>query len=135
MEYVFMILGHALLVPGIYNLRIWLLSRNPENLAFTLGKLTQTKGYKNLRTRRGILKHYTHYTYEYKVGDTVYKITGSEACSPGELSKMPRITYLKRYPQYAYTQDDLMPFSSELMVGAFLLIMSIVFISVGLFAF
>ena len=135
MEYVFMILGYALLVPGIYNLRIWVLSRKPENLAFTLGKLTQTKGYKNVRTRRGLVKHYTHYTYEYKVGDTVYKITGSEACSPGDLTKMPRITYLKRYPQYAYTQDDLMPFFAELMIGVFCMIMGILFLSVGLFAF
>ena len=135
MEYVFMILGYALLVPGIYYLRIWLYARKPENLAFTLGRLTQTKGHRNVYTRHGVLKNYTHYTYEYKADGKVYKITGGEACAPGELSKMPRITYLKRYPQYAYTQDDLMPFFAELMIGVICMIMSTLFLSVGLFAF
>lgn len=92
----------------VYCLTIGLLCRNPSNLETTLDRLSAAKVQNNINVRQGHrhrkVKNYTNYTYEYQVKAKTYRIRGGKICTPGQLSKMPRIVYLRYVPRIAYAE-------------------------------
>lgn len=102
-------LSWAMLILGGYYVAVGVLFCFPKNRAYALGKLETTRGERNVHVRAigskyrtVVVPHWTRFTYSYTVNGKVYKKSGGDAKSPGQLPYRPRVVYMKWMPRYAF---------------------------------
>jgi len=99
----YLIIGCALLLLGLYFLRIALLGRSPENLAATTGTLVKASGFRNVPMRYGgVIKNQTDFTYAYTVDGKTYRRSGRKNAHRRTIPKTVTIVYVKTYPRGGY---------------------------------
>lgn len=90
------------LLAGLYFILIAILSRNPQNLHSTTGKLTKSDTVRNLHGRLGSIPIWTHYVYTYTVNGREYKHHGQNRRHNKHLLPKIKLVYVKWFPRYAF---------------------------------
>ncbi len=97
-----LILGVAVLLPGIFFAVLAIQSTNASNLITTYGELTKKKNYKNYRLRHGFAPNAAQYTYKYKAKGKNYYLRGVQLTHSRKLRKSVTVVYLRSFPRCAY---------------------------------
>ena len=100
----FVILGIAVLLPGIFYIFLTLRSANPRNLISTTGELSRQKGYKNYKLKNSTTPNATQYSYTYLAEGKAYHLRGVRLTHSRNLRKRIEIVYLRGFPRCAYAE-------------------------------
>ena len=100
----FVILGIAVLLPGMFYIFLTLRSANPRNLISTTGELSRQKGYKNYKLKNVTTPNATQYSYTYLADGRAYHLRGVRLTHSRNLRKRIEIVYLRGFPRCAYAE-------------------------------
>ena len=101
----FLIVGIAGALPGLFFVMLAIRSRNPQNLISTTGELTKKKGYKNYIVGKStIVPVATEYIYTYVVDGKTYRLGGVQHTHARNVFKRISVVYLCGFPCRAYEE-------------------------------
>ena len=102
----------GMLLAFCYNVVVLVMLAQKSCRSTTLARLEQAKGRQNVTVRKGggdhrKVPHYSTGIYRYTVNGKDYTLRTQQCCAPGQLPKMPRVTYLTALPRHGYLEGDL----------------------------
>lgn len=114
MEQFCKLIAVILLLGGSWNLFLLLLFLRKDQRGTTLARLIRVQSRKNVPVRRRGARGPTFTapnsstgTYSYTVAGKDYRLKGWQLTAPGQLPKMPRVVYLKRFPRHACLDNEM----------------------------